>query len=112
MGRFMKFEKMITPVFIQIIFWVGFLGSLLGGIGQIGFGFFAEQGKVLMILSGLGMMFLGPIIIRIYCEMLIVVFKMQGALVDIRDELRKGPVAQQPPMQRRVDTSVEPVTMD
>lgn len=111
MGKFLKFEKMITPVFIQVIFWVGFLGSLVGGIGQIGFGFFAEQGKMVMILSGLGMMFFGPIIIRIYCEMLIVVFKMQGALVDIRDELRKGPVVP-PPVQTYADSSTDPVRID
>lgn len=91
MGGFLKFEKMITPVFIQVIFWVGLLGSIIAGLAQIGFAFFMDDGMFFAILTGVATMFIGPIIIRIYCEMLIVVFKMQSALTDIRNSMKDSP---------------------
>ncbi|WP_217587536.1 DUF4282 domain-containing protein [Lentibacillus saliphilus] len=87
MGKFLKFEKMITPIFIQIVFWVGFLGSIVGGLFMIGYGIISDSAGFIEIISGFLGMIIGPIIIRIYCEMLIVIFKMQGALIDIRDLL-------------------------
>lgn len=88
MGKFLKFERMITPLIIQLIFWIGFLGSILGGISLIGFGFIAQSGDWMQIVGGVLSILIGPIIIRVYCEILIVVFKMQGALIDIRDLMK------------------------
>jgi len=87
MGKYLKFEKMITPIFIQIIFWLSFLSSIIAGFFMIGYGIISSSGGFIEIITGLLCLFLGPIIVRIYCEMLIVVFKMQGALIDIRDSL-------------------------
>lgn len=87
MGGFLKFEKMITPLFIQLIFWLGFIGSIIFGVFMIGYGIISESGGFAQIFMGLLTMFLGPIVLRVYCEMLIVIFKMQGALISIRDSL-------------------------
>lgn len=111
MGKFFKFEKMITPIFIQIIFWVGLIGSIIAGIGQIGFSFIIDSGKFLYIITGFLTMFIGPIILRVYCEMLIVVFKMQDALIDIRDSLNQQVLqmkkrAQLQPQQPEIQTDV------
>lgn len=109
MGRFMKFEKMITPVFIQIIFWVGFLGSILSGFVMMGIGILSSSGGFIQVLTGLIVLFLGPIIIRIYCEMLIVVFKMQGALVEIRDilsEKQAKPAKQEKTTDKELDNLI------
>lgn len=91
MGGFLKFEKMITPFFIQLIFWLGVIGSILGGIGTAIFGIISDSGGVGQVLIGIATMFIGPIVVRIYCELLIVVFKMQGALISIRDSLNDRP---------------------
>jgi len=81
-GKLFRFERMITPFIIQVIFWVGVIGSIFGGIfmmiGNGGFG---------GVLIGLVVMLIGPIAIRIYCEILIVAFKMLSLLVDVRDRL-------------------------
>jgi len=87
MGKFFRFEKMVTPIIIQIIFWVGFLGSMVSGLFMIGFGIISSSGNFINVFIGIFSLFLGPIIIRIYCEMLIVVFKMQQSLMSIRDLL-------------------------
>lgn len=92
MGGFLKFEKMITPIFIQLIFWLGFIGSIIFGLFMIGYGMIADSGGIAQVFMGLLTMFLGPIVLRVYCEMLIVIFKMQGALISIRDALNgQGP---------------------
>lgn len=87
MGKFLKFEKMITPIFIQIIFWLCFLISIISSVALIGYGVISSSGGFREIMAGFIGLLIAPIIIRIYCEMLIVIFKMQGALTDIRDSL-------------------------
>ncbi|WP_058306301.1 DUF4282 domain-containing protein [Gracilibacillus massiliensis] len=94
MSRFLKFDKMMTPIIIQIIFWVCLLGSIISGIFMIGYGIISSSGGALQIITGFVSLFLGPIIIRVYCEMLIVMFKVQGTLVDIRDILSNQPEKQ------------------
>lgn len=82
MGKLFRFERMITPFIIQVIFWLGVIGSIVGGIFMmIGTGGFGG------ILTGLLIMLFAPIVIRIYCEILIVAFKMLSLLVDVRDRL-------------------------
>ena len=68
MGGFLKFEKMITPFIIQLIFWLGVIGSIIGGLGTIVFGLMADSGVLLQVITGLLKMVIGPIVIRIYCE--------------------------------------------
>lgn len=89
MGKFINFDKMIAPIFIKLLFWIGFIGAIIFGLGMIGFGIIAKDGNFLQVLGGIISLFLGPIIVRIYCEMFILFFKMQELLVHIRDELQK-----------------------
>ncbi len=94
---FLLFRKMIAPVVIQVIFWLGFAGCILFGLIQIGIAVFAlastkETGAALVALvisfvSALATMVLGPIMLRVYCEMLILVFRMYETLVEIKKKL-------------------------
>jgi len=86
MGKFFKFERMITPFIIQVIFWVGFIIAIIGGIFMIISGITGDGGFG-GVFIGLMIMLIGPIAIRIYCEILIIAFKMLGLLVDVRDRL-------------------------
>ncbi len=90
MGKFLKFERMITPIFIQIVFWIGFIAIIIAGFATAIMGIFSDTGKIVMILSGIATVFIGPIILRVYCEILIVIFKMQGSLIDIREALNNS----------------------
>jgi hypothetical protein len=75
-GDYLTFRRMITPVFIQIIFWIGVLAIVIAGIVQIGNG--ETAGGLLLLL-------LGPLGARIYAEILIVIFRMNDSLLDIRN---------------------------
>ncbi len=83
-SQFTKFDKMITPAFIKIIFWIGAGISVLMGLAMLTQGGFA-------IIMGLGTIILGPIGTRIYCELLIVIFKIYDNLVEINKKLEKKP---------------------
>lgn len=70
-ASFMKFEKMITPSIIQIIFIISVVISVLTGIV-----FLIGDNSFL----GLVIIVLGPLLSRINCELIIVIFKIHESL--------------------------------
>jgi len=94
MKDFLAFRRMITPLVIQIIFWLGLIGCVLGGIGSIIMSVVSGGGGsniIIGILMGLGMMVIGPVVVRIYCEVLILFFRMNETLTDIRNNQMSPP---------------------
>ena len=73
MNEFLTFRKMITPLIIQILFWVFVVIVVIGGIVALK----ADA------LRGILMIVLGPVIVRIYCEILIVLFRILESLQEI-----------------------------
>lgn len=61
---------------------------LIIGVVSIVGGAAARYGGGAMVLSGLMWILLGPIASRIYCELLIVVFSINGTLTEVRDLLK------------------------
>lgn len=92
--NFFSFERMITPVIIKIVFYIGLIASLVGGVvffsttaftgirfrgfTQILWGFFVGG------LGGILIVFLGALASRIYAELLILVFRINESLTDIK----------------------------
>jgi len=78
------FDKMVTPKIITFVYWllllvavVGGLESMFGGLGGFTFGKF---------FTGLLYIVGGAIAARIWCELLIVLFKMNEALQELRNK--------------------------
>ncbi len=80
MKDFLFFRKMITPMIIQILFWIGIVVVVIGGFVTM----FTSS-----FLAGLGMVILGPIGVRLWTELLIVIFKINDTLTDIRNNTKK-----------------------
>ena len=75
------FDEMLTPKIITVIYWlllfitvVSGLGTMIGGSGIVGF-----LGGVLLIVFG-------AIGARVWCEILIVIFKIHQNLKRIADK--------------------------
>lgn len=81
MDDFLAFRKMITPVIIQILFWVGVVIAVLMGLGIL------LKGGIASVV-GLLWIFLGPIAWRVQCEIIIVLFNIYSTLTQIRDALQ------------------------
>jgi uncharacterized membrane protein len=75
------FDKMITPKIITFIYWVLLVVVVIGGLGWI----FAGHGNFFgRLFAGIFGAVAGAIAVRIWCELLIVLFKMNEALQEIR----------------------------
>ncbi|HNQ77573.1 MAG TPA: DUF4282 domain-containing protein [Acidobacteriota bacterium] len=95
MKDFLSFRKMITPIVIQVIFWLGVVGCLITGlISMFGGAFVLIKGDgfgggrfagLFPIIIGILWMVVGPIIVRIYCEILILFFRMNDTLTEIKN---------------------------
>ncbi len=84
MEDFLNFRKMITPVIIKILFWVGVGFSVLGGLITMGTSFGRYGGGVGTFVIGLLTLVLGPVMVRIYCELLILFFRINETLTEIK----------------------------
>ena len=82
------FDSMVTPKIITFIYWVLLAGSTISGLVLLskGFGVMKWNG-----FAGFGMVVAAPLLAvlsalvsRVYCEILIVLFKINEALQDIR----------------------------
>jgi hypothetical protein len=76
MKDFLAFRRMLTPVLIHVLFWLITIGCLVSGImDMINHAWF----------SGLIWFFIGPILARVGCELLILFFRMNETLTDIEN---------------------------
>ncbi len=90
MRDFLAFRTMITPVIIQILFWVGVALCIIFGIGYILVGSrYGAAGP----FYGLMLIIFGPLVVRIYCEILIIFFRINETLTEIKRDLEGRRVA-------------------
>ncbi|WNO60834.1 DUF4282 domain-containing protein [Rheinheimera sp. MMS21-TC3] len=73
------FDSMLTPKIITFVYWLLLLAVLISGLGAM----FTQYGS---FVSGVGILVLGSIGVRIWCEMLIVLFKIHENLRKIADK--------------------------
>jgi hypothetical protein len=92
---FFAFRTMITPVIIQIIFWVGVALCIIIGLGAIFVG--SRYGEGGGPVWGILIIIFGPILVRIYCEVLIVFFRINETLTEIKHTLEERRAAPAPP---------------
>jgi len=87
MKDFLAFRTMVTPVIIQILFWVGTLICIIVGAFMIIFGssYYGSQGY--LGVKGVLLILLGPLVVRIYCEILIIFFRINETLTEIKHVL-------------------------
>jgi hypothetical protein len=86
---FLKFRRMITPVIIQVLFWVGAAVSVVAGLVIMASSFGRYGGGGATFIGGLLTLVLGPVAVRIYCELLILLFRMNETLTEIKNGLSK-----------------------
>ncbi len=96
MRDFWAFRSMVTPIIIQVIFWIGAVVTVVAGAVMIIYGATNyEMGMGRYIWQGGLLLFLGPLAVRVYCEILIVFFRINETLTEIKHavEERQSPAA-------------------
>ena len=85
MSDFWAFRTMVTPVIIQVLFWVGVMVCIIAGLVMIVMGIKLPGEQ--MVLKGVLLAILGPLGVRVYCEILIVFFRINETLTEIKHSL-------------------------
>ena len=81
MGDFLAFRKMITPAVIQIFFWLGVIVCVVAGLGILSNSeVLAAASPVPPTLTAVLVLVIGPLLVRIYCELLMVLFRIYESL--------------------------------
>ena len=74
MKAFLNYEYMITPGVLKILSYIGIVLAIIAGL----FTAFTTD-----LWSGLGTAVLGPIIVRIYAELMLIIFELHKELKKI-----------------------------
>jgi hypothetical protein len=88
--EFLTFRRMVIPIIIQVIFWLMVLAVVLVGMAA-GISLMNQRGNgpligIAAILFGIPLYIL---LVRMYCELIIVVFRINDTLTDIKNLLGK-----------------------
>ena len=73
---------MVTPFVIQVLFVLGCVVALIAGLVLVTRGLRDHDARE--AVSGIGLFLFGPLVARIYAEILVVVFRINETLTDIR----------------------------
>ena len=85
MRDFWAFRTMVTPVIIEILFWIGAIFCLIIGGMMIIYGAMQYRlGQAHYLWQGVLLVVLGPLGVRVYCEILIVFFRINETLTEIK----------------------------
>jgi len=83
--EFISFDKMITPVIIKILFYIGIVICIILGLSELIGGIAA--GSISIIFLGLITIVIGPVLVKVYCELVMVLFKILENLKDINNKM-------------------------
>jgi hypothetical protein len=90
MPGYFSFQKYVTSYFVKVIYFIGFLAFTAGGIGLAGWAamrlYEASIPRDLgwyYVASGVGILLLGNLIWRVFCELWVVLFNINDRLVSL-----------------------------
>lgn len=90
MQDLLTFRTMLTPVLIRALFWVGSILCVATGVGVmlgvVDWGSMPQTPRA-ETWVGLALILLGPVVVRVYCEVWILFFRMNETLTDIARSL-------------------------
>lgn len=75
MKEFLSYKYMITPGILKILSYVAMVGCVIAGIFTL----------AMEPVSGVGMIVLGPIVVRIYTELMLVMFEIHSELKKLNE---------------------------
>ncbi|WP_285410786.1 DUF4282 domain-containing protein [Variovorax sp. efr-133-TYG-130] len=79
MQDLLGFDKMVTPIIIRILYFLGLLAVLAMTATAL------FQGRILVAI---GLLVFGAIIVRVYSELLILLFRIHDNLVSINQQMK------------------------
>jgi uncharacterized membrane protein len=95
MNDYLSFRKFVTPAIIQVIFWVGIACIVVVSLMMMVGASLSPYGGGGMILMGLLYLVFGSFFWRVWCELMLIVFRIYDELHLLRTG--RAPEATAPP---------------
>lgn len=86
MGAFLSFDKFVTPAVIKVVYWIGIVVIIISGVG---WAFAGAQYSAFAPIGAIIGVILGLLLWRVYCELIILWFKIHDEMVGIRKNTTK-----------------------
>ncbi len=87
MSGYFSFQKYVTSYFVKVIYFIGFLAFTTAGLGlaiwsarRLQTGSFPARLGWYYIGAGIGLLFVGNLVWRVFCELWVVLFNMSDHL--------------------------------
>ena len=94
MGSYFSFERMITPGFVKVVYFLGFLALTAAGVAlAVWAGMQLNDATIDRFLGwryvafGVALVLVGNIVWRVFCELWVVLFGIHEELVSVRHGL-------------------------
>ncbi len=110
MKDFFAFRTMITPSLVQIIFVIGLIVILVLGLVDIVQGFNTMNYKE--VAGGVLMILLGPIALRFYLEIIVVLFMINDSMRGVQSTLQNQTNQPMQPVQSIQPTKTKVIVED
>lgn len=118
MAGYFSFERMITPAFVKVIYFLGFLALTAGGVAlavwagmQLNDATISRALGWRYVAAGVAAVVLGNILWRVLCELWVVLFGIHSELISVRYALNLNGLryTEEEPIQRDVITEREEI---
>ena len=117
MGAYFSFERMITTSFVKVVYFLGFLAITAAGVAlAVWAGMQLNDARIDRMLgwryvaAGVGLVVIGNVVWRVFCELWVVLFELHAELVSVRHALNlNGLRVREEPVERDVIVEREEV---
>ena len=90
-GYFLSYERMITPAFVKVVYFLGFLALTVAGVAlavwagmQLNDATISRSLGWRYVAAGVAAVVLGNIVWRVFCELWVVLFGIHAELTSVR----------------------------
>jgi hypothetical protein len=110
MGAYFSFERMITTGFVKVVYFLGFLAITAAGVAlAVWAGMQLNDARIDRMLgwryvaAGVGLVVIGNVVWRVFCELWVVLFEIHAELVSVRYGLNLNALrVREDPVEREV----------
>lgn len=86
MNNLLTLDNMLTPKIVTVLYWIGIISVIIMALSTLfGFGYGAYAGMGKRLITAVLILLFGGIMVRVYSELLIVIFKIHENLKKIAD---------------------------